>query len=89
MYQTDKEKNGVTYQTDNEKLGEFIAQLRREKQWTQKELASRLFISDRAVSKWERGLSMPNVSMLIPMAEIFGVTVTSCFVGNVLRQKVH
>ena len=39
MYQTDKEKNGVTYQTDNEKFGEFIAQLRREKQWTQKELA--------------------------------------------------
>ena len=63
MYQTDKEKNGVTYQTDNEKFGEFIAQLRREKKWTQKELASRLFISDKAVSKWERGLSMPNVSM--------------------------
>lgn len=48
MYQTDKEKNGVTYQTDNEKFGEFIAQLRREKKWTQKELASRLFISDKA-----------------------------------------
>lgn len=87
MYQTDKEKNGVTYQTDNEKFGEFIAQLRREKQWTQKELASRLFISDKAVSKWERGLSMPNVSMLIPMAEIFGVTVTELLRGERLEAE--
>lgn len=87
MYQKDKEKNGVTYQMDKEKFGEFIAQLRREKQWTQKELASRLFISDKAVSKWERGLSMPNVSMLIPMAEILGVTVTELLCGERLEAK--
>ena len=81
MYQTDKEKNGVTYQTDNEKFGEFIAQLRREKQWTQKELASRLFISDKAVSKWERGLTKLTVSFEIPMGEVVGGTVTDMHRG--------
>ena len=50
MYQTDKEKNGVTYQTDNEKFGEFIAQLRSENNGTQYELASLLFKSDMSVS---------------------------------------
>ncbi|MFR0987086.1 MAG: helix-turn-helix domain-containing protein [Frisingicoccus sp.] len=87
MYQTDREKNGFTYQMDNKKFGEFIAQLRKEKRLTQKELAGRLFISDKAVSKWERGLSMPNVSMLIPMAEILGVTVTELLRGERLEAE--
>ena len=82
MYQTDNEKSGGTYPMDNKKFGEFIAQLRKEKHLTQKELAERLFISDKAVSKWERGLSMPNVSMLIPIAEALGVTVTELLRGE-------
>lgn len=82
MYQTDTEKSCAAYPMDNEKFGEFIAQLRKEKHLTQKELAEQLFISDKAVSKWERGLSMPNVSMLIPIAEIFGVTVTELLRGE-------
>ena len=45
------------YQMDNEKVGAFIGELRREKHLTQKELAEKLFISDKAVSKWERGVS--------------------------------
>ena len=49
MYQTDNEKSGGTYPMDNKKFGEFIAQLRKEKHLTQKELAERLFISDKAV----------------------------------------
>ena len=40
MYQTDREKNGFTYQMDNKKFGEFIAQLRKEKRLTQKEPVS-------------------------------------------------
>ena len=40
---------------DNEKMGLFIAQLRKEKQMTQKDLAAKLNITDKAVSKWERG----------------------------------
>lgn len=46
-------------QISNEKFGLFVAELRREKNWTQKELAEKLYVSDKTVSKWERGMSMP------------------------------
>lgn len=46
------------YKIDNKKFGDFVAQLRKEKNFTQKELAERLFISDKTVSKWERGDSL-------------------------------
>lgn len=70
------------YQVDNEKFGAFITQLRKEKNFTQKELGERLFVSDKAISKWERGLSMPNISLLVPMADILGVTVTELLRGE-------
>ena len=44
------------YEIDNQKFGEFVAALRKEKGYTQKELAEKLFLSDKAISKWERGL---------------------------------
>ena len=61
---------------DNKKFGVFLTQLRKQKGYTQKELAEKLFISDKAVSKWERGLSMPDVALLPPLANILDVTVT-------------
>lgn len=45
------------YTIDNEKFGTFLSQLRRDRGMTQKDLAERLFVSDKAVSKWERGVS--------------------------------
>lgn len=45
------------FELDKKSFGAFVAQLRREKGWTQKELAQRLFVSDKAVSKWETGVS--------------------------------
>lgn len=63
------------YQIDKEKFGTFVANLRKEKQLTQKELAEKLFLSDKAISKWERGLSMPDITILTPLADILGVTV--------------
>ena len=47
------------YQINNEKFGQFLAEVRKEKQMTQKDLADKLFVSDKTVSKWERGNSMP------------------------------
>lgn len=64
------------YQIDNEKFGQFLSDLRKEKSMTQKELADKLFVSDKTVSKWERGNSMPNVTLLIPIADVLGITVT-------------
>lgn len=66
----------------------FLAQLRREKGWTQKDLAERLYVSDKAVSKWERGLSVPDVSLLLPLAELLGVSVTELLEGRRLGEEL-
>ena len=57
---------------DNMKTGQLIRDLRKEKGMTQKELADKLHITDRAVSKWERGLCAPEISLLEPLAEALG-----------------
>ncbi len=64
------------YEIDKVKFGEFISELRKEKGITQKELANQLYISDKAVSKWETGHSVPDITLLTPLAELLGVTVT-------------
>lgn len=64
------------YEIDKEKFGEFVAGLRREQSMTQKDLASKVYVSDKAVSKWERGLSMPDITLLIPLSQVLGVSVT-------------
>lgn len=64
------------YELDKKAFGEFVSRLRREKGWTQRELAQRLYISDKAVSKWETGASIPDTALLIPLAELLGVSVT-------------
>lgn len=56
------------------KIGQFIAECRKEKNMTQKELAEQLHITDKAVSKWERGLSCPDISLLTPLSKILDVT---------------
>ena len=60
---------------EQEKIGSLISQLRKEKHLTQKELAAQLNVTDKAVSKWERGLSYPDVTLLEPLAEVFGLGV--------------
>lgn len=56
-------------------LGSMIATLRKEQGWTQLELAERMGVTDKAVSKWERDLSCPDVSTIPKLAELFGVSV--------------
>ena len=64
------------------KIGQFIAKLRKEKQMTQRELAEQLHITDKAVSKWERGLSCPDISLLTSLAGILGVTTSELLNGQ-------
>lgn len=64
------------FEIDKRKFGAFVAELRKKQGYTQKELAERLYISDKAVSKWETGASIPDVPLLIPLAELLDVTVT-------------
>lgn len=75
------------YQIDKEQFGAFLTQLRKEKNWTQKELGERLYVSDKTVSKWERGLSLPNIDLLIPIAEVLEVTVAELLQGERIPQE--
>ena len=56
-------------------MGEIISALRKERNMTQRELAEKMSVTDKAVSKWERGLSCPDVSSLPDLAEALGVPV--------------
>lgn len=67
---------------NQEKIGKFIAELRKEKSLTQSELAEKLNITKNAVSKWERGLSMMDISLLKPLSEILGVSVSELLNGK-------
>ena len=66
----------VMFEIDKKSFGEFISMLRKEKSMTQKDLASRLLVSDKAVSKWETGNNMPDITLLVPLADVLEVTVT-------------
>ncbi len=74
------------FQIDKERLGGFVAACRREKGLTQKQLAQQLYVSDKAVSKWERALSLPDISLLQPLAQALGVSVTELLEGRRLPQ---
>ena len=75
------------YELDKAAFGQFLAQLRREKGMTQKELAATLYVSDKAVSKWERGLSVPDISLLVPLAEQLNVTVAELLQGRRVEEE--
>ena len=60
---------------DQIEIGKYIAEKRQSKDMTQKSLAEQLLVSDKAVSKWERGICMPNVELLLPLSEILGVSI--------------
>lgn len=57
-------------------MGEFIAGVRKEKQITQAELAKKLNVTDKAVSRWERGVGYPDINTLEPLADALGITLT-------------
>lgn len=60
---------------DQKAFGAFIAELRRAEKLTQRQVADKLHVTDRAVSKWERGLSYPDVTLLEPLADTLGIGV--------------
>lgn len=67
---------------NHEKMGLFISELRKSNQMTQKDLAAKLNITDKAVSKWERGLSCPDISLLSSIADLLGVTTSELLNGE-------
>lgn len=73
---------------DNLKMGQFILELRKAKGLTQKELAGKLHVTDKAVSKWERGISCPDITLLPELAEALGVTTGELLNGEKIKQDV-
>lgn len=71
---------------DQKRIGAFIAQCRREKNLTQMQLAGLLGITSQAVSKWENGLSVPDSSMLVSLAEELDVSV-STLLGEAVQEE--
>lgn len=72
---------------DHQKTGSFISALRRERGWTQKELAERLGVTDKAVSRWETGKGLPDVSLLKPLSDALGVTVNELLSGEAVEPE--
>ena len=72
---------------DNQKFGQFISSLRKEKGWTQLELAEKLNVTDKAVSKWERGIGFPDIKMIEPLAEVLGVSILEIMSSEKMNQE--
>ena len=72
---------------NTKKIGNFIANLRKEKNLTQKELADKLNITDKAVSRWETGKNMPDISILEMLAKELGVTINELLLGEKIDEQ--
>lgn len=72
---------------DQFQIGKFIAEKRKEQGLTQLQLAEKLSITDRAVSKWERGKSLPDASVMLDLCSILNITANDLLSGEVLSMK--
>lgn len=74
---------------DQVRIGEFIAKTRKEKGYTQKELAERIGLSDKAVSKWERGNSLPDISVMMDLCEALELDINELLSGEKLESESY
>lgn len=74
---------------DQIKIGKFIAQRRKSVNLTQMQLAEKLNITDRAVSKWETGKSLPDSSLMLELCDILGITVNDLLSGEVVTMESY
>ena len=66
---------------EKKSFGAYILKKRQERGLTQKELARRLYVTESTISKWERGLSYPNISMVAPICGALGISEHEFFTG--------
>lgn len=74
---------------DAQKFGTFIAQCRKEKGMTQSELAAKIMVTDKAVSRWERGKGFPDINLLLPLAEALEVSVFELMHSERQKEKAQ
>ena len=72
---------------DQQKIGRFIAERRKSKGFTQMQLAEKLSITDRAISKWETGKSLPDSAIMLELCDILGITVNDLLSGEVVSME--
>lgn len=72
---------------DAKKLGQFIAEIRKEQNMTQAELATKLHVTDKAVSKWERGLGLPDINSIEPLAGALGISVAEVMQAERIQEN--
>lgn len=73
---------------DMEKIGKFISEKRKEKNLTQEKLAEKLCVSKNAVSKWERGLNLPDVSLMNDLCKILDISLNELFAGEKINKDI-
>lgn len=74
---------------DQQKIGKFIAQRRKQAGLTQAQLADKLNITDRAVSKWETGKALPDTSIMLELCQILGITVNDLLTGEIVTMEQY
>lgn len=74
---------------DQIKTGKFISALRKEKELTQMQLAHILGVSDKTISKWERGAGLPEVSLMMPLCEVLEINVNELLTGEKLTDSEY
>jgi transcriptional regulator with XRE-family HTH domain/DNA-directed RNA polymerase subunit RPC12/RpoP len=72
---------------DQLKIGKFIADCRKQKNLTQMQLAEKLGITDKAISKWERGIAMPDTSIMLELCDILGISVNELLSGERIEME--
>ena len=72
---------------DQIKIGKFIADCRKQNRLTQMQLAEKLGITDKAISKWERGLAMPDTSIMLELCGILGISVNELLSGEKINME--
>ncbi len=72
---------------DQVKIGQFIAALRKSKNMTQMEMAEKLGVSNKSVSRWENGKNMPDVSLFLPICELLDISVNELIIGEKIKAE--
>ena len=72
---------------DQLKIGRFIAERRKQKDLTQMQLSEKLGITDKAISKWERGITMPDSSIMLELCDILGISVNELLSGEKISME--
>ena len=74
---------------DQKKIGNFLKDLRKEKSLTQEQVAEKLGVSSRTISRWETGAYMPDISMLVDIAEMYDVDVREIIDGERIKENMN